>query len=96
MAKSEQKTQRVPPQDIEAEMAVLGAMFIETEAVAKAMELLDESCFYRTSHQKIFKAAIKLYDNRQPVDVITMADMLQKLKELEAIGGNYYLIQLAE
>ena len=97
MANSEkQKTQRIPPQDIEAEMAVLGAMFIESEAVIKAMEFLDDSCFYRSSHQKIFRAALKLFDNRQPVDVITMADMLQKSDELEAVGGNYYLVQLAE
>ena len=80
MANSDQTTQRVPPQDIDAEMAVLGAMFIESDAVGKAIEILDENCFYRTAHQKIFKAAVKLYDNRQPVDMITMADILQKLQ----------------
>ncbi len=96
MSKSEPKTDRIPPQDIDAEMAVLGAMFIENEAVGKAVEILDESAFYRTAHQKIFKAAYNLYEERQPVDVITLADKLQKSGDLEAVGGNYYLIQLAE
>jgi len=96
MAEAEKTSARVPPQDIDAEMAVLGAMFIEDEAVGKVIEILDESCFYRTAHQKLFKAAMKLYDNRQPVDVITMADILQKQGELENIGGNYYLSQLTE
>jgi len=91
-----QTSQRLPPQDIEAEMAVLGAMFLENEAVAKAIEILDESCFYRTAHQNIFKSAVKLFDSRQPVDVITMGDSLQKAGELETVGGNYYLAQLAD
>ncbi len=96
MAESEKMTQRVPPQDIDAEMAVLGAVFIEGDAISRAMEILDETCFYRTAHQRIFRAAAKLFDNRQPVDVITMADILQKSGELESVGGNLYLIELAE
>ena len=87
---------RLPPQDMDAEMAVLGAMLLDPEAIAKATELLDESCFYRTAHKKIFKVASNLYDNRQPVDIITMADALNKIGELEKVGGNYFLAQLAE
>ncbi|MBN1154034.1 replicative DNA helicase [candidate division KSB1 bacterium] len=87
---------RLPPQDIDAEMAVLGAMFLDVEAVAKATDLLDENCFYRTAHKKIFRVATTLYDNRQPVDIITMADALTKIGELENVGGNYYLAQLAD
>ena len=96
MANSDNSTQRVPPQDIDAEMAVLGAMFIESDAVARATELLDEKSFYRTAHQKIFKAAATLFDNREPVDVITMADALEKNGDLDSVGGNYYLVELAE
>ncbi len=94
--KTENMTERVPPQDVEAEMAVLGSMFIESDAVGKAVELLDESCFYKTAHQVIFTAAVKLNDLRQPIDVITMGDYLKKEKKLEAVGGKYYLIQLSE
>ena len=94
--KEEQKIQRLPPQDIEAEMAVLGAMFLEKDAVGKAIETLDETCFYKTAHQKLFKVAIELYDHQEPIDVITMADALKKKGQLEEVGGNYYLIQLSE
>ncbi len=94
--KEEAKIQRLPPQDIEAEMAVLGAMFLEKDAVGKAIEILDESCFYKTAHQKLFRTAVELYDHQEPIDVITMADALKKKGILEEVGGNYYLIQLAE
>jgi len=94
--REESKIQRLPPQDIEAEMAVLGAMFLESEAVGKAVEILDESSFYKTAHQKIFKTAVELYDHQEPIDVITMADALKKKGQLEEVGGNYYLIQLSE
>ena len=94
--KEQQKIQRLPPQDIEAEMAVLGAIFLEKDAVGKAIEKLDETCFYKTAHQKLFKVAIELYDHQEPIDVITMADALKKKGQLEEVGGNYYLIQLSE
>ena len=90
------RIERIPPQDIDAEMAVLGSMFLELDAVGKAIEILDENCFYKTAHKMIYAAAVELYDNREPIDVITMADMLKKKKKLEAVGGNYYLIQLSE
>ena len=51
-SRQDQKIQRIPPQDIEAEMAVIGAMFLEADAVGKAVEILDESCFYKTTHQR--------------------------------------------
>ncbi len=91
-----QKIERIPPQDIEAEMAVLGAMFLDLDAVGKAIEILDETFFYKTAHQIIFSVAVELYDNQEPIDVITMSDVLKKKGKLEAIGGQYYLIQLSE
>ncbi len=90
------RIERIPPQDIDAEMAVLGSMFLELDAVGKAIEILDETCFYKTAHKMIYAAAVELYDNREPIDVIIMADILKKKKKLEAVGGNYYLIQLSE
>jgi len=94
--KETKRIERIPPQDIDAEMAVLGSMFLELDAVGKAIEILDENCFYKTAHQTIYSAAVELYDSREPIDVITMADILKKKKKLEAVGGNYYLIQLSE
>ena len=90
------RIERIAPQDIDAEMAVLGSMFLDLEAVGKAIEILNENCFYKTTHKEIFLAAVELYDQREPIDVITLADMLKKKKKLEAVGGNYYLIQLSE
>ncbi len=94
--KETKRIERIPPQDIDAEMAVLGSMFLDVEAVAKAIDILNEKCFYKTAHQIIFSAAAELYDHREPIDVITLADALKKKKKLEAVGGNYYLIQLSE
>lgn len=98
MALSEEnrKIGRLPPQDIDAEMAVLGSMFLDLDAVGKVIEIIDDKCFYRTAHQIIFAAAVELYDHREPIDVITMADSLKKRGQLEAIGGNYYIVQLSE
>lgn len=90
------RIQRVPPQDIDAEMAVLGAMFIEMDAVGKAIEILEENSFYKTAHQKIFRAAVELYDRQEPIDVITLANTLSKKGQLESVGGNYYLIKLSD
>ena len=94
--REEHQIQRIPPQDIEAEMAVLGAMFLENEAAGKAVEILDENCFYKTVHRKIYLAGIELYERQEPIDVITIAALLKKKGQLEEAGGNLYLIQLSE
>ncbi len=85
---------RMPPQAIEAEMAVLGSMLLENEAVSKAIELLDETAFYRTAHQKIFQASVKLFEKQNKVDMLTVADELEKMSSLDDAGGAYYLTEL--
>lgn len=91
----EEAIERMPPQDLEAEMAVLGSMLIDTDAVAKAIEIIgDEKAFYRTSHQKIFKAAAHLFERQEPVDVLTLTEELRRLGWLEDVGGPYYLSEL--
>jgi len=86
---------RMPPQDIAAEIAVLGAMMIDREAVSKAFELLDEASFYKTDHQRIFSAMQKLFERSEPIDTLTLGAELQRRNELEAVGGAYYLTELA-
>jgi len=93
---SEKNMERVPPQSMEAEVAVLGALLLDNEAIGKCVELLDESCFYRTAHRKIFQAAVDLYERNQPVDVVTLSDELSRRGELEEIGGSYYLTELTQ
>jgi replicative DNA helicase len=85
---------RVPPQAIEIEEAVLGAMLIEKEALAKALEVLDDTAFYKPAHQKIFKALIELFNRSEPVDLITLTEELRRQGELEHVGGEYYLSEL--
>ncbi len=87
---------RVPPQALEAEMAVLGAMLLQEDAVLKAIELLDEQAFHKPAHRKIFRAAVALHERSQPVDIVTLSDELERRKELEEVGGSYYLTELVE
>lgn len=88
--------ERVPPQAQEVEQAVLGAMLLDREAIGKAIELLDESCFYGPAHQKIFSAIISLYDRGEPADLLTLTQELTRRKQLDQIGGRLYVINLVE
>ncbi len=88
--------ERLPPQAVEAEQSVLGSMLLSKEAIGKAVELLDESCFYRVEHQQIFQAIVGLYDANKPVDLITLTQELKKRRKLKEIGGRVYLMGLLE
>lgn len=87
---------RVPPQNTEAERAVLGAMMIDDEAIGVAIEHIDSSYFYETAHQKIFNSIIDLYSNRKNVDFITLSDQLKHQGLMEVIGGVSYLTELID
>ncbi|WP_335871901.1 replicative DNA helicase [Bacillus sp. 2205SS5-2] len=86
---------RVPPQNIEAEQAVLGAIFLEPQSLILASEMLLPEDFYRASHQKIFAEMLKLNDVGKAVDLITVTESLSTIKELEDVGGVSYLSELA-
>jgi replicative DNA helicase len=88
--------ERIPPQAIEVEQAVLGAMLLQKEAIGRALEIIDKDCFYRDDHQRIFDALVGLYDRNQPVDIVTVSDELTKRGQLDEVGGRMYLIELAE
>jgi replicative DNA helicase len=90
------RPEKIPPQSIEVEQAVLGAMLLDKEAIGKALEIIDRDSFYRDDHQKIFSAVVDLYDKNQPVDIITVSDELTKRKELDNVGGRVYLLELTE
>lgn len=97
MAKSKDEIlTRMPPQATDAEFAVLGAMLMSSEAASSAIELLDDTCFYKDVHKKIFLAAFALYERLEPIDILTVSNELEKRNQLEAIGGNYYLAELVE
>ncbi|MFD1125142.1 replicative DNA helicase [Lentilactobacillus raoultii] len=86
---------QVPPQNIEAEKAVLGSIFLSTDALIDAMEYLDPSDFYKHSHQIIFKAMVELNDRDQAVDGITVTDTLKDQNNLDDVGGYEYITELA-
>ncbi|MGM9529676.1 MAG: replicative DNA helicase [Phascolarctobacterium sp.] len=87
--------ERVPPQNIEAEQSVLGAMLIDKEAIAKATEILNVDDFYREAHRVIFGAMLELYNKNEAVDLITVTDILRRDNKLEDIGGIAYITSLA-
>lgn len=87
--------ERVPPQNIEAEQSVLGAMLIDKEAIAKATEILSADDFYREAHRVIFNAMLELYNKNEAVDMITVTDILRRDNKLEDIGGIAYITSLA-
>ncbi|MBI5143679.1 MAG: replicative DNA helicase [Candidatus Omnitrophica bacterium] len=89
-------TEKIPPQSIEAEIAVLGSMLLDHDALGQAIELLEEgSCFYKDAHKKIYSAIIKLYDENKAVDLITLIEELKKINALDEVGGPAYITNLA-
>ena len=94
--RSSSQSERIPPQAIEVEQAVLGAMLLQKEAIGKAIEIIDKDCFYRDDHQKIFQALVELYDKNQPVDIITVSEELTRRKQLDEVGGRMYILELTE
>ena len=92
---SERLSAVVPPQNLEAEESVLGAMLLSPVAVGTVSEILDASAFYRESHAKIYRAALALWGKGEPVDAITLADELDGRAELEEVGGQARVAELA-
>lgn len=87
--------ERIPPQNIEAEQAVLGAMLIKKEAISAAAELLTGDDFYRNAHRLVFEAIITLNQANEAVDMITVTDRLKRDGELEKAGGIAFITALA-
>lgn len=92
---SELFADRLPPQNIEAEQAVLGAIFLEPSSLTLASEILIPEDFYRAAHQKIFNCMLALSDKGKAVDLVTVTEELSAAKLIEDIGGVSYLSELA-
>lgn len=85
---------RVPPQAVDLEQAVLGAMMLEKNAVTDTIDILSSESFYDPKHQYIFGVIKELFGNSKPIDILTVTDQLKKNGELEAAGGAVYVSQL--
>ena len=90
------KADRVPPQSIEAEQSVLGAMLIEKEAITKAADILKPEDFYRADHRLLFEVMVDLYNKNNPVDLVTLTEALRNMNKLEDIGGIKFLAYLTQ
>ncbi|MBL7071068.1 MAG: replicative DNA helicase [Candidatus Omnitrophica bacterium] len=86
--------EKIPPQNIEAEIAVLGSMLIEEQAIAKALEEIDEGSFYKDAHRMIFKTITELFGKSSVVDSVTIIEELRKKGRLDEVGGAPYIIGL--
>ena len=85
---------RIPPQAVDLEEVVLGALMLEKEAVNEVIDILTPEAFYKEAHQKIFKAIKDLFGKSEPIDILTVTNELKQNGELEEVGGAYYISKL--
>jgi replicative DNA helicase len=85
---------RVPPQAVDIEEQILGAMLLEREAIAKILEVLDEDAFHSERNRKVFQAIVALFERSEPADCITVAEELRRRGVLDTMGGEAFLVEL--
>lgn len=85
---------KLPPQNLEIEQCLLGCLMLDQDAIIKIADLASPKDFYRDAHRKIFEAILSLYEKREPLDLVTVANKLEEAGNLEAIGGASYLANL--
>jgi replicative DNA helicase len=85
---------RLPPQSIEAEQSVLGALLIDRDAVIEVADFLRPQDFYRQANARVYEAILELYERREPVDIVTVSEALERASALESVGGSAYLTSL--
>ncbi len=87
---------RVPPHDLEAEASVLGSILLDPTALSRVLEILQPEDFYRENNAQVYRAAIELFREGEPIDLVTLGDQLQKQSVLERVGGRAHLATLLE
>ncbi|MCL8009063.1 replicative DNA helicase [Gelidibacter japonicus] len=87
---------KIPPQALDLEEVVLGAMMIDKKGVDEVIDILSPEAFYKDAHKHIFEAIFKLFENSEPVDLLTVSSQLKKDAKLELVGGDFYLISLTQ
>jgi replicative DNA helicase len=86
--------EKIPPQDLDAEQSVLGAMMLSKDAISLAIGKVKPEYFYREAHANIFSAMVALYQKNEPVDLVTVSAELKKMNKLEEAGGRIYLTEI--
>ncbi|MEH6306472.1 replicative DNA helicase [Olivibacter sp. CPCC 100613] len=87
---------KLPPQAVDLEEAVLGALMVEKDALSTVIDILKIDTFYKDAHQKIFEAIVNLFQKSSPIDLLTVTAELRKMGALEMVGGAYYITQLTD
>jgi replicative DNA helicase len=87
--------QLLPPQNVEMECALLGALLLDAERMSSIADILHAEDFYEPKHKDIFAAMVEMYEKRRPIDIVTLSDQLKVKHQLEGIGGSAYLARLA-
>ena len=87
---------KIPPQAVDLEEVVLGAMMIDKKGVDEVIDILHQDVFYKDAHKYIYEAIFKLFESSEPVDLLTVSSQLKKDGRLEAAGGDFYLIKLTQ
>jgi replicative DNA helicase len=88
--------QKLPPQNVEVEQSVLGAILLDQEALVRVLEVINERDFYQDAHRWVFQAMVELFEDNIPIDVLTVSERLKKRERLDAVGGTAYLAELVE
>jgi len=87
---------KIPPQAVDLEEVVVGAMMIDKKGVDEVIDILHPDVFYKDAHRYIYEAIFKLFESSEPVDLLTVSSQLKKDGRLEAVGGDFYLIRLTQ
>jgi len=87
---------KIPPQALDLEEVVLGAMMIDKKGVDEVIDILSPEAFYKDAHKYIFEAIFKLFENSEPIDLLTVSTQLKKDSRLDVAGGDFYLISLTQ
>ncbi|MEA1936569.1 MAG: replicative DNA helicase [Patescibacteria group bacterium] len=87
--------EKLPPQNVEAEQSVLGALMIDKNAIIKIADLINEEDFYKNSHSKIYKTMLYLYEHHEPIDLLSLSNRLKETGNLKEVGEHSYLASLA-
>ena len=96
MAGPDDLLRRVPPQSLEAEESVLGGVLLDNTAIDRVLEFVRPDDFYREAHRRIFRAMLALAEKNEPVDLVTLSEVLRQRGELQDVGGGAHLAELAE
>jgi replicative DNA helicase len=87
--------ERLPPQSLESEQAVIGALLVSGDGIIRIVDLLEPEYFYKNAHQILYAAMVDLFDNNEPIDIVTVSQYLKDKEKLEQVGGRPYITSLS-